>query len=176
MLLAAIPDAITPINDGLDDLQFQSLSFNPKDPAHDVLGGTQDNGTWSFDAHARPWFESVGGDGGQSGFDAGNADIRYHNYFDATPEVNFHGDDPNDVAGHLRPAPDHRRGALVLHAVHRGPEGTPGRLFTGLEHVWRTDDNGGDEADLRPTAATRSHLDPDRADPCGDWVADRRRT
>ena len=22
------------------------------------------------------------------------APIRYHNYFDATPEVNFHGDDP----------------------------------------------------------------------------------
>ena len=45
-----IPSEITPLNDGLATLQFQSLSFNPKDPANDVLGGTQDNGTWSYTA------------------------------------------------------------------------------------------------------------------------------
>ena len=36
----------------------------------------------------------MGGDGGQSGFDAANPTVRFHNYFDATPEVNFHGNDP----------------------------------------------------------------------------------
>src|ERR1044072_9343144 len=43
-----VGSGIVPINDGLADLQFQSLSFNPQNPERDLLGGTQDNGTWSF--------------------------------------------------------------------------------------------------------------------------------
>src|SRR5436190_4869621 len=83
-LLRAIPQTITPVNDGLNTIQFQSLLFNPSNPTGDLLGGTQDNGTWSFTG-TPTWLESVGGDGGQSGFDSGNPTIRYHNYFDATP-------------------------------------------------------------------------------------------
>jgi hypothetical protein len=94
-LLSGIPTAITPLNDGLNTIQFQSLSFNPANPTGELLGGTQDNGTFSYTG-TTTWFESVGGDGGQSGFDAGNGTIRYHNYFDATPEVNFHGNDPQE--------------------------------------------------------------------------------
>ena len=32
------------MNDGLNTIQFQSLSFNPVNPLNDLLGGTQDNG------------------------------------------------------------------------------------------------------------------------------------
>ena len=63
---------ITPINDGLNTIQFQSLSFNPANQTGSLLGGTQDNGTWSFTG-SPTWFESVGGDGGQSGFDVARA-------------------------------------------------------------------------------------------------------
>ncbi len=105
MLLAKVPAAIDPLNDGLRTLQFQSLSVSPGSPTQQVFGGTQDNGTWSFDTSRSQkdrWFETVGGDGGQSGF--GDGDVRFHNYYDATPEVNFHGDDPDHLAGHLRHA------------------------------------------------------------------------
>ena len=71
-LLSGIPTAITPLNDGLNTIQFQSLSFNPANPTGQLLGGTQDNGTFSYTG-STTWFESVGGDGGQSGFDAGTA-------------------------------------------------------------------------------------------------------
>jgi hypothetical protein len=165
-LLSAIPNDVTPINDGLDDLQFQSLSFNPKDPENDLQGGTQDNGTWSFTG-SPAWFESVGGDGGQSGFDAGNPTIRYHNYYDATPEVNFHGNDPDtwlNIYDKLQLADEARSFYTPFIADPR----TPGRAFTGLEHVWRTDDNGGKEPAL-VDSCNSTHLDPGRS-PCGDWA------
>jgi hypothetical protein len=165
-LLSAIPSDITPINDGLDDLQFQSLSFNPKDPEHDVQGGTQDNGTWSFTG-SPAWFESVGGDGGQSGFDAGNPTVRYHNYFDATPEVNFHGNDPKtwlNIYDKLQLSPEGRS----FYTPFIADPVTPGRAYTGLEHVWRTDDNGGKESAL-VNSCNSLHPDPGRS-PCGDFA------
>src|SRR5207249_3155803 len=71
-------------------LQYQSLSLNPADPLNDLLGGTQDNGTHAFSGGN--WFVTVFGDGGQSGISAFNSNIRFHNYFEAEPDVNFHGD------------------------------------------------------------------------------------
>ena len=65
MLLDGVPTGIDPLNDGLRTLQFQSLSINPESPTAQVFGGTQDNGTWSFDSsrsQADRWFETVGGD------------------------------------------------------------------------------------------------------------------
>ena len=109
------PDARSSRSTTACDLQFQSLSVNPKNPGSELLGGTQDNGTWSFTA--RRWFESVGGDGG-SPASTPRPDVRYHNYYDATPEVNFHGNDPKTwLASTTRCRP--RRGALVLRPVRR---------------------------------------------------------
>ena len=172
MLLSAVPNVVEPVNDGLRTIQFQSLSQNPAQPGQLIFGGTQDNGTWSYDA-ARPaadrWFESVGGDGGQSGFDQTGGDIRYHNYFDATPEVNFHGDDPTTWLATYDPLQlaDEARSFYTPFEVDPT---TPGRLFTGLEHVWRTDDNGGDEGELTANGCLATDLDPFRTEPCGDWV------
>jgi hypothetical protein len=166
MLLSAIPGDIAPLNDGLDTLQFQSLSVNPKNPEKDVQGGTQDNGTWAFTG-SPAWFESVGGDGGQSGYDAGNPTVRYHNYFDATPEVNFHGNDPDtwlDIYDQLQTTDE----ARSFYTPFIADPVTPGRAFTGLEHVWRTDDNGGNESALK-NSCNALHLDPGRS-PCGDWA------
>ena len=66
-LLSGVPTSVTPINDGLRDLQFQSVSLNPQNPAGDLLGGTQDNGTWSLTPPSTQGLETAGGDGGQSG-------------------------------------------------------------------------------------------------------------
>jgi len=166
-LLNGIPSAITPINDGLSTLQFQSLSFNPKDPANDVLGGTQDNGTWSYSG-TPAWFESVGGDGGQSGFDPVTPQIRYHNYFSATPEVNFNGNDDgawlNIYDTLQRPLNTEARS---FYTPFIGDPVTGGRAFTGLERVWRTDNNGGDRQRLEANC-NALRLNPRRA-PCGDW-------
>lgn len=165
-LLKAIPSAITPLNDGLATIQFQSLSFDPRNPTADVLGGTQDNGTWSYTG-SPAWFESVGGDGGQSGFDVSDPTIRYHSYYDATPEVNYHGNDPRtwlDTYDVLAGSGE----AQSFYTPFEADPVTGGRVYTGLEHVWRSDDNGGSEASLG-ARCNALQLDPNRL-PCGDWV------
>ena len=164
-MLSGVPNSIEPINDGLNTIQFQSLSINPSDPMNSVYGGTQDNGTWSYTG-SPTWLEVVGGDGGQSGFNKGDTNIRYHNYFNATPEVNYHGDNPStwldtyDVLG--------ASGELQsFYSPFIADPNVPGRVFTGLQHVWRSDDNGGSEASLGSDCNALA-LNPDR-EPCGDW-------
>jgi hypothetical protein len=167
-MLSAVPGSIVPLNDGLRTLQFQSLSFNPANPTGDLLGGTQDNGTWSYTG-SPSWLETVGGDGGQSGFNAGNPTIRFHNYFDATPEVNFHATDPRqwlDIYDPLQITSESRS----FYIPFTTDPVTAGRAFAGLQHVWRTNDNGGNEAALAANGCYATNLNPFRISPCGDWV------
>lgn len=162
-LLKGIPSAIDPLNDGLNTIQFQSLSFNPANPTGELLGGTQDNGTWAFTG-SPTWVESVGGDGAQSGFDAGNPTTRYHNYYDATPEVNFHGNDPKEWLAIYDPLQASKE-ARSFYVPFQADPRVAGRAFIGMEHVWRTDDTGGDPAFLE-AHCNALHRD---LGPCGDW-------
>ena len=63
--LSNVPTTLQSISDGLNTLQFQSLSINADHPLDDIIGGTQDNGTWGYSG-SPAWTESIGGDGGQS--------------------------------------------------------------------------------------------------------------
>jgi hypothetical protein len=54
-----------------------------------LQGGTQDNGTWESGGNPNEWLNTMIGDGGQSGFDVAKPEFRFHNFFDATTEVNF---------------------------------------------------------------------------------------
>jgi len=172
MLLGAVPNSITPLNDGLNDLQFQSLSYNPANASGSLLGGTQDNGTWLYNG-AQPaagqWFESVGGDGGQSGFDAADPSVVYHNYYQASPEVNFNGGDPSDWYGiyDSLPGPDSEQQSFYVPFLADPKVG--GRAFTGLQHIYRTDDHGGTQAFLQANGCSSLAPDPNRTLPCGDW-------
>jgi hypothetical protein len=87
-MLSRIPSRLDSLNSGLTTLQFQSLSVSPHDSAL-LQGGTQDNGTWENEGQTVQWVNSIFGDGGQSGFDVGRPEFRFHTYMDATPEVNF---------------------------------------------------------------------------------------
>ncbi len=162
-VLSAIPTTITPINNGLNTIQFQSLSVNPANISGDLLGGTQDNGTFSYSG-TTTWLESVGGDGGQSGFDIANPTTRYHNYYDATPEVNFHGTDPKEWLVIYDPLQASKEGRSFYVPFVADPQ-VGGRAFIGAEHIWRTDDHGGNQAYLEQHC---NALGRD-AVPCGDW-------
>jgi hypothetical protein len=162
-LLKAIPQTITPINDGLNTIQFQSLSYNPSNPTGNLLGGTQDNGTWDYSG-SPTWFESVGGDGGQSGYDRANTNIRYHNYYDATPEVNFEGSNSKTWLAIYDPLQASAEGRSFYVPYIADPV-VGGRAFIGMEHVWRTNDHGGDRAYLEEHCNALSR----DGEPCGDW-------
>ena len=163
--LLKIPTSIRSLNDGLQTLQYQSLSLNPANPLHDLLGGTQDNGTHAFSGGN--WFVTVFGDGGQSGTSAFNANIRFHNYFEAAPDVNFHGtsepwwDWIGDPLFEVEPQ------SFYIPMIF-DPK-VNGTMFAGLDFVWRTKDNGGNQATLDAHCNELSGDFPANVT-CGDWV------
>ncbi len=165
--LKQIPTQITSISDGLATLQFQSLTANPADPTHDVMGGTQDNGTFSSSADPRVWTETVGGDGGQSVIDIGNPNIRMHTYFSANGDVNFHGSDPNGWDAWSDPLTASKELSSFYVPLIGDPKVSQ-TMFVGLEHVWRTQDSGGPQAYLDQHC---NEITGDLKAPCGDWVA-----
>jgi hypothetical protein len=161
--LSAIPTRNTSLNRGLETLQYQSLSVAGNGRV--IQGGTQDNGTWESDT-PRGWAETIGGDGGQSGFDAGKPNIRYHAYFDPQHDVNFESGDPTDWDSISDPLLASGEGASFYVPFTADPV-IAGTAFDGLQHIWRTTDHGGQRAYLDKHC---NELTGDFSKPCGDWV------
>lgn len=164
--LKAVPVEIISLNAGLPTLQFQSVSLNPQDPQRALIGGTQDNGTWSYSGKKNSWFESVGGDGGNSGINAVTPSVRMHSYTGAAIDVNFKSadvlgwnyiSDPLDASGE----------AASFYAPLLADPVLNGTWFVGLQHVWRTQANGGDRAYLELHC---NEFFGDFSVQCGDWV------
>lgn len=161
--LASIPVRNTPINKGLQTLQFQSATVSPS--GNELLAGAQDNGTWSLKQQGQQSFESVGGDGGQSGFDAGDASIRYHSYYSPQHDVNFRGSEPTGWNWISDPLLASGEAASFYTPLTADPK-VAGTAFDGLQHVWRTRDNGGSRAYLEEHC---NELTGDFKTQCGDW-------
>lgn len=165
MWLSAIPTTITSLNKGLGTLQYQSLSLNLVNPLNDLLGGTQDNGTHAFNNGS--WSVSVFGDGGQSGINPFHTNIRFHSYYDAQVDVNFHGDNETgwdwigDPIAFVEPQ------SFYIPIID-DPR-VDGTIFAGLNFVWRTTDNGGNRVTLDIHCNELTGDFPPGIT-CGDWV------
>jgi hypothetical protein len=182
-VLRAVPERTDSLNDGLRTLQYQSVSLNPANPGGDLLGGTQDNGTWAFNPNrAAPGqfdtFESIGGDGGQSsiGVDA----VKVHTFFGPTMDANFGsvGGDSDSPRGwdyisqpldEASADPDNPETFSFYVPLAHDPK-VKGTLFTGGEFVWRTTDNGGPKDQLDAHCRETSLSVGDSSQVCGDWV------
>jgi hypothetical protein len=164
--LKAVPNRLISLNAGLRTLQFQNLSFNPQDPLNDIIGGTQDNGTWAYDGRTGTWFESVGGDGGNSGINAVHPNVRMHTYYAPQIDVNFQKNSTLGWDWIADPLLGSGEAASFYVPLLADPI-LDGTFFVGLQHVWRTQDNGGPRAylDLHCNEFTG-----DFAVSCGDWV------
>ena len=159
--LSAIPTENREVNSGLQTLQFQSISVH----GGILQGGTQDNGTWESDMAAGP-AESVGGDGGNSYIDPAHQNIRMHPYYNPQIDVNFRGSDPTGwdwVADPLLGSGE----ASSFYVPMEGDRTAPGTVYTGLQHVWRTTDNGGRKAVLDQHC---NEFTGDFSVTCGDWA------
>jgi len=167
-LLSAVPGAYTSLNKGLQTLQFQSLSVNPAN-AKNVQGGTQDNGTFETSGSNVVWPQTIFGDGGLSGFDATNPDFRFHTYYDAQVDVSFAAGDPPSwdwIADSFFIPPGNSEGRLFYFPIITDPT-VHGTMFAGLNHVWRTKDDGGPSQ-----AYLDQHCNEFTGDftvQCGDW-------
>jgi hypothetical protein len=177
--LSKVPTTISSLNMGLGTLQYQSLSLNAQDPLNDVMGGTQDNGTHAFTSKSNGtgvgnsnWFVTIFGDGGQSGINAFGPNKRFHTFFDAQIDMNFRGTNPlgwNWVSDtFFGPSGAGRfEGRSFYIPIVYDPV-VDGTVFTGLQHVWRTQNDNGGQAFLELHC---NEFFGDFAVPCGNWAA-----
>jgi hypothetical protein len=168
-LLSAVPKQLfTTYNDGLSTLQFQSVSINPSN-ANNLMGGTQDNGTFEKPSNSTTtWPQKIYGDGGQSGFNVGNAALRFNSFTGNFHDVNFRNGDPVKWVIASGPIAASGEGAQFYAPIIADPV-SAGTIFQGSLSVWRTQDWAGNQAFLEANCPefTTSGADPN----CGDFVA-----
>jgi hypothetical protein len=177
--LSKVPTTTSTMNSGLGTLQFQSLSENVNN-SNDIMGGTQDDGTQAFPNGS--WFVTIFGDGGQSGIHFSSSEKRFHTFFDAQIDMNFRF---NSNPFHGFPFPGNETGWNWVSDTFFGSGAAAGEarsfyipivfdpvvdktVFTGLQHVWRTQDDNGGQAFLESNC---NEFFGTFTSPCGDWVA-----
>ena len=167
-LLSSVPTVLTSLNSGLNTLQFQSLSFNPKNPTGELLGGTQDNGTFLYQGTST-WPQTIFGDGGQSGFNAKTPSTRFHTYYAPQVDINFQGANPLgwDWISDRFFMGAAEGWSFYIPIIADPVVSRAGTMFAGLQGVWRTQDNGGDQASLDLHC---NEFFGDFTIICGDWV------
>ncbi|MEO6409098.1 MAG: hypothetical protein ABIO45_10160 [Burkholderiaceae bacterium] len=164
-LLSRVPSKLESVNKGLSTLQFQSLSVSPHN-ANIVQGGTQDNGTWQSTGNPVRWINTMIGDGGQSGFDVGNPEFRFHTFFDASPDVNFSGGDMADW--NWIGDPIYGTGGQFYVPIISDPRVSK-TMFVGAANVWRTKTWGMGTMTLAEFRGHCNEWTGDFAVVCGDW-------
>ncbi|HEY4845019.1 MAG TPA: exo-alpha-sialidase [Candidatus Dormibacteraeota bacterium] len=168
-LLSAIPTRLFSLNSGLNTLQFQHLAANPQNPTGELQGGTQDNGTWLYTGSRKVWNQTIYGDGGLSGYNAANPTIRFNTFFSEYTDTNFRGGDPTKWVVTSGPLLNSPEGSQFYMPIIADPNtAKAGSMFAGLQGVWRTTDNGGNQAFLEANCPEFT-TDGAKAT-CGDWV------
>ena len=164
--LAKIPARLVPVNTGLQTLQYQGVTFDPAAPDRTYQGGTQDNGTWQGFAGNLAQTETVGGDGGNSGYDPVLTNIQFHTYYDPEMDVNFRSGAVTgwDFVSDTMLASGEASEFYIPAIADPLASGT---IFAGLQHVWRTQDDGGAQAYLDQHC---NEYTGDFSVTCGDFV------
>lgn len=160
-LLSAIPTAVTGINSNLSTLEVVGVaSANGGSGA--LLAGFQDNGT-AINGGAAAWTGVAGGDGGPPAFDQSGPEIAYQQYYSGSLFVSYDSgalgsffeiDQPMKTSGE----------AVSFYAPLLADPVTPGTVFSGWEHVWRSTDHGGTKAQL-----VADGCDGNPTGTCGDF-------
>lgn len=167
-LLWRVPTHLFDLNKKLSTLQFQSLSVNVFN-SKNLMGGTQDNGTFETTGSSVVWPQIIYGDGGQSGFNSANPALRFNSFFGQFHDANFQNGDPTKwviISGDIAGSPE---GSNFYAPIIADPNpAAAGTIFEGSQSVWRTQDWGGDQAFLEANCPefTTSGTDPN----CGDFV------
>lgn len=166
-LLSRVPTRLTGMNDGVQTLQFQSLSVSPFNPRL-LQGGTQDNGTWQSTANRAKWRNTMIGDGGQSGFDAAVPRFRFHTFFNATPDINL-ADGAMEAWNWIADPIFGTEPQAFYVPIITDPK-VSRTMFVGTGHVWRTKTWGMGTATEEEYTARCNEWTGVFDDFCGDWV------
>src|SRR6266480_4470294 len=166
-LLSAVPSFLYNLNAGLSTIQFQSVSYNPLDPLHSLLGGNQDNGTLSYTG-STTWNQAIYGDGGQSGFNVSNPALVFNSFTSNFHDVNFHSGDPTKWVIASGPIAATEPGGAQFYAPLIADPLNAGTIFQGSLSVWRTQDWAGNQAFLEANCPEFTTFGGTPT--CGDFV------
>jgi hypothetical protein len=174
-VFSSVPSRLFFLNRGLQTLQFYNIAIDPRAPLQRLLGGLQDNGTVWQDGSGDPnvW-KSVFpfGDGtSASGFHPSRAGVLFASFQSNRFFTNFGNGDVNRWVRTDDPIRAANERATITSSTGRQflsfDEVNPDTQFTGFQHIWRTKNNGGNQAQLE---ASCRFIGGSGAASCGDWV------
>jgi hypothetical protein len=182
-LLSRVPTALDHIDNRLGStIQFINVAINPSDSC-EVMGGTQDNGTWSNNSGCdrKTFNQVIYGDGGNAGYDATNATWRFNEFTSGFSDSNFRNGDPERWVISSAPLVNSGEAFSFYWPQIGDPNPVPGThpIYSGGFHVWRTWAFGAGTPGMVPQDTTPNVADyeancpefvtPGNAAACGDY-------
>ena len=175
-ILARVPRHLYFLNKGLQTMQFYNIAIDPLAPLSRLMGGLQDNSTIWTDGTTAPgvWKTLFPfGDGtSASGFHPTRPGVLFASFQSNNFFTNFRNGDPVfwvRTDGPFLSAGEREsitqstgRQFLTFDKVRSDTQ------FTAFQHVWRTQNNGGNQTTLEATC--RFNGTTARNSVCGDWV------
>jgi hypothetical protein len=173
-MLASVPTELYFLNRGLQTLQFYNVALDPQAPLTRLIGGLQDNSTIWQDGTGDPLvWEALFpfGDGtSASGFHPTRSEVLFASFQSNNFFTNFRNGDPNGWVRTDRPIRRAGERGSITQSTGRQfltfDVVNPDTQFTAFQHVWRTRNNGGDQAFLEANCA----FPGSSISTCGDWV------
>lgn len=175
VVLSRVPQRLYFLNKGLQTMQFYNVAVDPQDPLRRQIGGLQDNGTIWQDGSGDPrtWKPLFAfGDGtSASGFHPSRSSVLFASFQSNRFFVNFRNADQSMWVRTDDPIRSANERATITTSTGRQfltfDQLNPDTQFTGFQHIWRTQNNGGPQAFLEancrfPTGAVSGVS-------CGDW-------
>jgi len=141
-LLSRVPTTIQHIDTNYSStLQYINVAINPLSTC-EVMGGTQDNGTWSNqgDCLNKVFTQIIYGDGGNAGFDSTNPTWRFNEFTAGFSDSNFRNGDPTKWVISSAPIVISGEAVAFYWPQIADPNPVTGAhpIYSGAQHVWRT--------------------------------------
>jgi hypothetical protein len=161
-LLSRVPVELAHIDRNLSStIQFINTAIDPFNSCR-VLGGTQDNGTWSNlngCGDRNTFTQVIYGDGGNAVFDAAHPNWMANGFTSGAGDVSFENGDPQSWVVATAPIRRSGEGPSFYWPQVGDPNPVPGThpIYEGAKHVWRSwAFNGG-----HPTQTGPQDMSPD---------------
>ncbi len=174
-MLSSVPNRLYFMNKGLQTLQFYNVSLDPQNPLGRLIGGLQDNGTIWQDGTGdprvwRPLF-SFGDGTSASGFHPTRSAVTFASFQSNSFFTNFRNGSQTGWVRTDEPIRTAGERATITQSTGRQfitfDRVNPDTQFTGFQHIWRTQNNGGDQAFLEANCGFPSGTVASAT--CGDW-------
>ncbi len=141
-LLSRVPTQLQHIDQHLSStIQFINVAINPF-ASCEVLGGTQDNGTWSNlqSCDQNTFNQVIYGDGGNAVFDVANQNWMANEFTGGFGDSNFENGNPEKWVIATAPIVNSKEAVAFYWPQTGDPNPVPGThpIYEGAQHVWRS--------------------------------------